>query len=186
MKKTIIASLLAVATFSVFAGEFAEITVNPSIRNKATDKVIADAASVTLGTTALQFVTIDGKVATERTRIVGTVATSGQIRGTFTAPITKDIDVWGRGGVGKLYTAGNDYTFYTYAAGANLNVYDKTFLFADVERNQAFKAGNPHFVTYELGMGYNFTKKDGVKVSYLRSLGDINTGGLQVAYDRKF
>ena len=54
------------------------------------------------------------------------------------------------------------------------------------ERNNAMKAGNAKFSTYETGFSYDVTKKDAVALMYERKLGDVNTGALKVGYSRAF
>jgi len=186
LKKTVIAVALAAATFGAFAGEFVTATYNPSIKDKNSGNIVADAAGLTVGTDVFKFVTIDGKFDATRARGTGNLTNHVQARGTFTLPIGQNLAVWGRGGVGRSYTAGNDYGFYTYAGGADLKLYDNVTLFADAERNNSFKAGHPHSTTYELGLGYSLTKKDTLKAAYQRTLGDVNTAGFQLGYNRSF
>lgn len=185
MNKTIIAVLLMTST-AAFAAEFASVSYNPSTTDKSTNRVIADSMGVTVGTTALHFVTLDGKLDSTRARTTGNLTNDLQARATMTMPIGQNLAVWGRGGVGRSYTAGNDYGFYTYAGGADLKLYDNVTGFASAERNNSFKAGHPHSTTYELGLGYSLSKKDMLKASYQRTLGDVNTGGVQLGYSRSF
>ena len=186
MKKTIIAAMLSAMALTAMAEDFATVTYNPSIKDQSTKNIIGDSVGLILGTTAFKFVTVDGKLEAARGRNTGTVVDAAQVRGTFTLPVTKDIDVFARGGLGRSWTAGNDYSFYTYAGGVNIEMNSVYNVFASVERSQSFKAGNPHFTKYEGGLGYNINKTNNVAVSLQRSLGDVNTSGVQLGYTHKF
>ncbi len=186
MKKTILATLLAAASFGVLASEFGSVEYTPAVKNKTTGQIASDQTTVVVGTSALKFVTVDGKLDVTRNRGNGLLTNDAQVRGTIKMPIGQNLDVWGRGGVGRSFTTGNSYGFYTYAGGADLKLYDNVTAFASAERNNSFKAGNPHSTAYELGLGYSLTKKDTLSASYVRTLGDIDTGGVKVGYSRSF
>jgi hypothetical protein len=185
LNKNIIAVLLMVSS-TVFASEFASVEYSPSITDKKTDRVVADSIAVTAGTTALNFVKLDGKLESIRARGTGNLTNDLQARGTMTKVINQNLNVWGRGGLGRSYTANNDYSFYTYTAGADLKMYDNLTGFASAERNNSFRAGHPHSTLYELGLGYSLTKNDMLKASYQRTLGDLNRDGFKLGYFHSF
>lgn len=183
MKKLTFLAVLAAFTLQASAGEFIEATYTPSIKNQATNKITADALGITVGTNKGPFI-LDGKFDATRARGTGVLGNTAQVRGTFEVPLAQYGSVFARGGLGRSWQA--DYSFYTYAGGTKIKLpNDFNFLFT-AERNNAMKAGNAKFTTYETGVSYDVTKKDAVALIYERNLGDVNTGALKVGYNRAF
>lgn len=185
MKKIniLVATVLAAFTLQVSAGEFMEATYTPAVKNQATKQVTGDALGITVGTSKGPFA-LDGKFDATRARGTGVLGNTLQARGTFEVPVAQYGSVFARGGLGRSWQT--DYSFYTYAGGAKVNLpNDFKWLFT-AERNNAMKAGNPKFTTYETGFSYDVTKKDAVALMYERNLGDVNTGALKVGYSRAF
>ena len=185
--KSIIVVLAAAFTTSAFAAEFINATITPVIRDAKTNKTAADAAGFIVGTDVFKLFTLDGKFDSTRTRNGGALVNDVQARGTFNFPVTTNTNLWARGGVGREFVSSNsNFGFYNYAGGVDYRLNSRFVLLADAERQNSFRAGHPHFTTYEAGVGFNLTKNDQVRAVYQRALGDVDTKGVQVGYTHSF
>ena len=94
--------------------------------------------------------------------------------------------VYVKGGLGREFDNGaSNYNFYTFGGGASMK-FMQVRLLADVERQNAFKAPNPHFTAYKAGVGYDIAKNQTVEVKYVRRLGDTDTKGVEAGYNIRF
>jgi hypothetical protein len=176
MKKVLLVLASLVAT-TAFAGEFASLEVTP-IKANGIRAVSADAV---VGT-KFDAWTVDVKGTVARESNTHAYNDSLQARGTYNFG-----SFYVRGGLGKQFVnAGNDYNFYTFAAGTKFAVVKNWSVIAEAERENAFKSINPRFNTYKVGAAYDFNKNNAVEAFWQVTSRDVVSHGVGIGYTHGF
>ena len=176
MKKFLLVFAALFAT-SAFAGEFASIEVTPV---KANGVRGVDTSAVFGTQFGAWTVDVKGDVARESN--THAYSDSLQARGAYNFGL-----FYVRGGLGKQFVnAGNDYNFYTFAAGTKLAVVKDWSAVASAERQNAMSAGKPSFNTYKVGAAYDFNKNNAVEAFWQVTSRDVVSHGVGFGYNHGF
>lgn len=179
MKKLALITAALLSTTAI-AGEFAEFTFTPSIKNRPTDSVTGDAYGLTVGSTMKEIV-VDFQIDGTKARNTDTVTNQLEAR------VKYDFGpVWIRGGLGKEFSTGVNQGYYTAAVGTILPINKQFSAIGNVEYTDSFKSGVAAYTTYQVGAEYYLSKNDTIAATYVRAVDGVQTSAVQFAYTRGF
>lgn len=90
------------------------------------------------------------------------------------------------GGVGYSFPSMSEsYSYYTFGGGLVYPITTQLRIYGEVERSLA-QNDISNFTTYKTGLGFNFTPKHRVGLSYVMRQGDLETTGVEAIYGYRF